>query len=513
MKMKRLTAKLAAAGMALLIGLSALSGTNAFAAETSGVSTQNAASSTAELVTGAKITYPQNIRDDKNPGFTNWFHVNGKTAYCLQAHIDTPNSGTYSSQQLAQNENLQKVLYYGYGCEGDLTGQLLKGKTNEEKYIYTHIAASYAYAGENGFYGCDKTKLQNAGVMDFIQKLYQQKTPPEASLKLSKNKVKAAKSGNTQKTEALTLQGDSRNHVTLQVPAQVTAHNTTQGTSVSNGSIEINGNDSFYLSAELSVRGTYSSENLKGSLKEWTPLVIPTGNKTQMIGSYTLKDADPVSFSVKWTSKTELKKTDAVTGEEVEGAKLQILDQEKKIVEEWTSTKEAHIVYGLEAGTYTLHEELAPYKDGYVTAHDITFEVKDDGSVTQVDLKDEYSKVEISKTDITTGQELKGAKLQILNKQGKVLAEWVSDGKPHRVEKLPVNEKLTLRETAAPDGYEIAEDVTFTLKDTMEVQKVEMKDAKSEGPKTGDDFNIWMLAILCAVSGAVIAGLKLRKAR
>ena len=59
------------------------------------------------------------------------------------------------------------------------------------------------------------------------------------------------------------------------------------------------------------------------------------------------------------------------------------------------------------------------------------------------------------------------------------MEEWITDGKPHSVAKLPVNEELTLREITAPDGYEIAEDVTFTLKDTMEVQKVEMKDART----------------------------------
>ena len=79
----------------------------------------------------------------------------------------------------------------------------------------------------------------------------------------------------------------------------------------------------------------------------------------------------------------------------------------------------------------------------------------------------------------TTGKELEGAKLQILNKDCGVLEEWVTEGKPHRVEKLPVGEELILREITAPEGYEIAEDVKFTLEDTMEVQKVEMKDART----------------------------------
>lgn len=97
-------------------------------------------------------------------------------------------------------------------------------------------------------------------------------------------------------------------------------------------------------------------------------------------------------------------------------------------MEEWISTKEEHVIYGLPEGSYTLHEELAPYEDGYVSASDVTFEVKEDGSVTKVEMKDEYSKVEISKTDLTTGKELEGAKLQIIRKDGTVLEEWITDG-------------------------------------------------------------------------------------
>lgn len=208
-------------------------------------------------------------------------------------------------------------------------------------------------------------------------------------------------------------------------------------------------------------------------------------------------------------TKSQFTKTDATTGEELEGAKLQIIDQDGNIVEEWISTKEPHVVYGLPEGTYTLHEELPPYAEGYVSAEDMEFEVKEDGSVTKVEMKDTYSKVEISKTDLTTGKELEGAKLQILNKEGEVLEEWVTDGKPHLVEKLPVGEELILREITAPEGYEIAEDVKFTLEDTMEVQKVEMKDARTPEtpgvPQTGDDH--WKQILLFALLGVSAAGL------
>ena len=92
---------------------------------------------------------------------------------------------------------------------------------------------------------------------------------------------------------------------------------------------------------------------------------------------------------------------------------------------------------------------------------------------------------------------------------GEILEEWVTDGKPHLVEKLPVGEELTLREITAPEGYEIAEDVEFTLEDTMEIQKVEMKDARTPEtpgvPQTGDDH--WKPILLFVLLGASAAGL------
>lgn len=219
-------------------------------------------------------------------------------------------------------------------------------------------------------------------------------------------------------------------------------------------------------------------------------------------------------------TESHFTKTDATTGEELEGATLQIINKDGEVVEEWVSTKEPHIVYALPEGIYMLHEELAPYEDGYVSAADVEFEVKEDGSVTEVEMKDEYSKADISKTDITTGEELEGAKLQILNKDGEVLEEWVSDGKPHRIERLPVKEELTLREITAPEGYEIAEDVKFTLEDSMEVQKVEMKDEKTpetpkapgSTPKTGDDpWKPAALLALCGASALAFAVVTIRK--
>lgn len=89
--------------------------------------------------------------------------------------------------------------------------------------------------------------------------------------------------------------------------------------------------------------------------------------------------------SLEEPTRTYIKKTDATTTKELPGATLQIFDAEGEILEEWVSTEEEHIVYGLPAGEYTLREITAPY--GYDIAEDIKFTVEDGKIVTKVEMK------------------------------------------------------------------------------------------------------------------------------
>ncbi|MCI9293182.1 MAG: head-tail adaptor protein, partial [Erysipelotrichaceae bacterium] len=75
-----------------------------------------------------------------------------------------------------------------------------------------------------------------------------------------------------------------------------------------------------------------------------------------------------------------------------------------------------------------------------------------------------------------TGKEIIGATLQIKDKDGNVVHEWVTDGKPHRIEYLPIDTTFILHEEYVADGYVHAEDIEFTVKETGEIQKVNMKD-------------------------------------
>lgn len=97
----------------------------------------------------------------------------------------------------------------------------------------------------------------------------------------------------------------------------------------------------------------------------------------------------PTITMVDDTTKVSISKQDITNGKELSGATLQIIDENGDVIEEWISSDEPHFIEGkLIAGeTYTLHEEVAP--NGYVVATDIQFTVNEDGTVTEVIMKDE----------------------------------------------------------------------------------------------------------------------------
>lgn len=168
----------------------------------------------------------------------------------------------------------------------------------------------------------------------------------------------------------------------------------------------------------------------------------------------------------------EISKKD-ISGKEIEGAKLQVLDKEGNVIDEWISEKEPHKVKGLkENEKYTLHEELAI--GNYVKASDIEFTVSVDKNTQEIVMIDKL--VEITKTDLTTGQELEGAELEVIDEEGNVIDKWISTKEPHQVKGLEEGKTYILKETTAPYGYEISEEITFVVTTDKETQKVEMKD-------------------------------------
>ena len=140
-------------------------------------------------------------------------------------------------------------------------------------------------------------------------------------------------------------------------------------------------------------------------------------------------------------------------------------------------------------GDYQVKElETVP---GYVTKKEsIAVEV----NKTDVDLEDianSQTVVHFSKVDKDTGEELPGAVLELYAPDGSLLDTWETTEIPHVIPGLPVGEGYILREVTAPEGFEVAEDVTFNVEDTTEIQTITMEDEKTpdqpEEPEEPDE--------------------------
>ena len=191
------------------------------------------------------------------------------------------------------------------------------------------------------------------------------------------------------------------------------------------------------------------------------------------------------------------------------GAIMQLKKADGTVIETWTTEKDKSKVFkGLEAGKYILHEKKAPA--GYVTAKDIEFEVSAVSEVQKIEMIDEITSTRFEKKDAEKGTLLAGATMQILDIDGNIVKEWVSDNTPTEFKKLPIG-KYILHEKKAPKGYELAKDIQFEVKDTSDIQTYTMVDnlkvgklivTKPNNPNTGDHSNLYMftLSFIFAIS-------------
>lgn len=133
----------------------------------------------------------------------------------------------------------------------------------------------------------------------------------------------------------------------------------------------------------------------------------------------------------------------------------------------------------LAKGEWRLRETAAP--EGYLvdpTVRSLT--VTADGLINgdadhTVAVENDYTKVQISKRDITNEAEVPGAKLSILDPDGNVVESWISGEEPHRIDRLEPGD-YTLVEEMTPNRYDKATEVPFTVLPSGELQTVVMYD-------------------------------------
>ena len=286
----------------------------------------NVSAFTSNLTWGQEIYYPSWLGNWS----TKMCYINGSLAYCLESSKDTPPEGQYANSVIDTNEALLKVLYYGYGGPGDVfKDDQVTNDTN--KYLYTHIMASYAYSGD--IYGGKNWDdlLANGIGLKWRYEQIQSMPVPTNEFNFSKSSLNAYYENGQQRTEEIKL--NANNDVVVNIPLQdgVELHNLTKGT-VNTGTVSVNGGETFYLSTTLEKREDYSSGNLNGkNLVKYAPLVIRSGGNYQDEGTLTtVQDPVTINLNINWLdgSQININKIDNY-GENISNAKFDLLQWNK----------------------------------------------------------------------------------------------------------------------------------------------------------------------------------------
>lgn len=285
-------------------------------------------------------------------------------------------------------------------------------------------------------------------------------------------------------TQYVKINGKNKTDTVTFVDKKVTASKTTiTGTDEIKGAVmTVTDNDGKVIDTWTSDGNPHS---IKGLHEGWeytlTETTAPKGYvKAQSIKFTVSTDKKDQTLVMKDKQFTASKKD--VSGKNyVEGAKLEVRDEQDRVVDSWTTTKEDHYVSGLEEGkTYRLVEVEAP--KGYVKASDIYFTVSKDKKNETVVMKD--AKITASKREITGTKEIEGAKMTVKDETGKTVDTWTSGKEEHYVSGLEEGKKYTLIEETAPEGYVRADEITFTVTKEKVDQKVNMFDAQVKVTKT-----------------------------
>ena len=340
-------------------------------------------------------------------------------------------------------------------------------------------------------------------------------------------------------TQTVTMSKDYKLTIDFDTYAQVKKVDKTTNKTISGAKLQLLDSDKKEMSCKLSDTNTggTTSSNCSWTTTDKAKYVLNLDAGTYYLkeitspNGYTLK-SDLVKVTVtkgnvatvvlsNEKNKITFSKKDATGKNELPGATLHVLDKDKKSMSctilkdgkeqkldkcTWVSGTKSVEIIGLKAGKYYLKETIAPNR--YVLSEElVSFEVKEDKEVTNVEMTNKLNKVVISKINAFTKKELPGATLEIQNEKGEIVkycleqeknpeCKWVSTEEPFVIEGLP-NGTYYLVETIAPKGFVLnKEKVKFTVDGKTAISYVQMEnELEVEVPDTLSSRSVLLVAI------------------
>ena len=428
-----------------------------------------------------------------NYGGTYYFPVkytsDGTLAYCTDFQKLYP-MGVKMTNPTKVDNGLAYIIANGYkGTKADY------GNDSKMKQYYITQLAIYTYLGQAN--PKNNNDVHNA-VWDLVNKAKaannESNTKLNVSLNASNTNMKLTSDGRYFISDEITVSSNNNNAEftiggSANVNTEIVDANGNKVNKVKNGSKVYARIPASTIQAGQSV--TVSVAVNGQATKQTAYVYTPNPNKYQtIIPSITYPETESAQATIKVKAakekiqtKVKISKQDITTKQELPGAKLVIKDANGKEVASWVSTNTPKYIKGLEAGNYTLCETQAP--DGYeLYTECIKFTVKADGTVSTVIMynapKSKETKVQISKKDITSKEEIAGAKLRITDLNGKEIISWVATTTPKLIKNLKPG-KYYLEETQAPDGYILStEKKEFEVKEDGTVTSIVFYNEKQE---------------------------------
>ncbi len=410
------------------------------------------------------------------------FRVNNKQAFCIQHPKGTPPTGTPNNgAQPYANPKIQAVLYWGWGGPKNIFSDSAAG------IVATSLALSHFYYGDsyNSLPSGYTTLLAKANAGDVPSHLLQ----INQSNKLVNLPVTFDATTGIQKSATATLNADSSNSITFSIPSGITFVNETSGAKATSGNVTVKGGQKYHFEAKANVQATISHKSLKGTLKEFQPLVVkPVSSSLQTLGTWQWYD-DPtqtVSFEAKFIKRNghvQLNKMDADTGAKLQGAKFEytINDVTK------TGTTNANGVLNindiLDGTKITIKEVLSP--TGYVlnsTPQTVTVKAGETVKVSFTNKKIIGSVKLIKYADKEVGTEtpntlLEGAEFTLLSSDGKTtISKGTTNNKGEILFSNIEYGDYILRETKTPTGYDPVADISVSIKENGKTIEIKATD-------------------------------------